>query len=81
MEGTVSVPLLLPKVFPANTRAVVERSLPPGLVPQAPGLLSSSHPVLTQPQSTESLLCARHVCILFIASYLHGPLKACPLYR
>lgn len=56
--GTVSEPLFLPKVFPGATRAVIECSLPPGLVPQAPSLLSSSQAVLTQPQSTESLLCA-----------------------
>lgn len=79
--GTVSVLLFLPKISPGDTRAVVVCSLPPGLVPQAPSLLSFPQPVLTQPQSTESLLCARHVYSPFMASYIHGPLKASPLYR
>lgn len=74
--GTVSEPLFLPKVFPGDTRAVIECSLPPGLVPQAPSLLSSSQAVLTQPQSAESLLCARHVCSPFMASYTRGPLES-----
>lgn len=39
-------------------------------------LLSSSQAVLTQPQSTESLLCARHVCSPFMASYIRGPLES-----
>lgn len=52
-----SAPLFLLQVFPRDSsRAVGERNLPPGLVPLAPALSFSTHPVLKEPHSTESLL-------------------------
>lgn len=54
--GDSSAPLFLLQVFPRDSRAVGERSLPPGLVPLAPALSFSAHPVLKQPRSPESLL-------------------------